>query len=168
MDLPNRKLNRLDGYDYSSPGVYFVTICTKDRVPVLSTVSARTGKDGDAKITLTEIGKLACAEIGNIESHYKNVTIDKFVIMPNHIHLLIRITERINPFPTRYDISNVVGKFKAAVTRNVGKAFMPSAPKVLWQPSFYDHIIRSEQDYREIWEYIDNNPAKWVYNSTQV
>ena len=78
--------------------------------------------------------------------------------MPNHIHLLIRITERINPFPTkRYDIPNVIGKYKAAVTRRVGNAFMHSVK--LRQTSFHDHIIRDEADYRRIWTYIDTNPA---------
>lgn len=163
MNLPNRKRNRLTGYDYSSPGIYFVTICTKDRAPILSRISAGTTVLDDPQNELSEIGKLVHMEICNIETHYKNVAIDKFVIMPNHVHLLIRITERINPFPTkRYDIPNVVGKFKAAVTRAVGKAFMPSAPKPLWQSSFHDHIVRGEKDYKKLWEYIENNPAKWA------
>ena len=85
----------------------------------------------------------------------------KYVIMPNHIHLTVQITERINPFPTiKCDVSNIVGKFKAAVTRNVGKAFMPSANENIWQTSFHDHIIRGEEDYLKIWNYIDTNPQK--------
>ncbi len=163
MNLPNRKRNRLAGYNYSTSGAYFVTICTKDRAPILSKISVGTAVFGGPQNELSEIGKIVYAEICNIETHYENVVIDKFVIMPNHVHLLIRITERINPFPTKQcDVPNIVGKFKAAVTRAVGKAFMPSVPKAVWQTSFHDHIIRSEQDYREIWKYIDNNLAKWT------
>ena len=161
MDYPNRKAPRIRGYDYSTPGVYFITVCTKDRAPIFGTIS-----NGDIyhkpEMHLSKIGTIAENEILNVDKHYANVKIDKYVIMPNHIHILIRITERINPFPTtpKYDIPNIVGKFKAAVTRNVGKAFMPSAN--LWQTSFHDHIVRGEQDCREIWQYIDTNPQKWT------
>lgn len=99
----------------------------------------------------------------NIETHYENIKIDKFAIMPNHIHLIIKIAERINPFPTsKYDISNVIGKYKAAVARNVGNAFMHSEKIKIRQTSFHDHIIRNENDYLRIWKYIDTNPIKWL------
>ena len=76
--------------------------------------------------------------------------------------IVIKETEGINPFPTiKYDISNVIGKFKAGVTRNVGNAFMHSAKKTIWQRSFHDHIIRGDSDYKKIWEYIDTNVIKW-------
>ena len=113
-------------------------------------------------VLLSPIGNLAKQELLNIETHYDNIKIDKFAIMPNHIHLIIQITERINPFPTKkHDISNVVGKYKAAVTRRVGNAFMHSEKIKIWQTSFHDHIIRGEKDYLKIWDYIDNNPQKW-------
>lgn len=71
-------------------------------------------------------------------------------------------TEWMNPFPTiQYDISNIVGKFKAGVSRIVGNAFMHSAKSPIWQNSYHDHIIRGNKDYRRIWEYIDTNVAKW-------
>ena len=71
-------------------------------------------------------------------------------------------TERINPFPTKkHDISNIIGKFKAGVKRNVGNAFMHSAPKTIFQSSLHDHIIRNENDYKKIWEYIDTNVIRW-------
>ena len=76
--------------------------------------------------------------------------------------MIIRISERINPFPTkRFDISNVIGKYKAAVTRAVGNAFMHSEKNKLWQKSFYDHIIRDDGDYIKIRNYIETNPQKW-------
>lgn len=159
MQLPKRKPARLKDYDYSTPGAYFLTVCTHNRKSLFGNI---VGGDifSTPQIMLSSVGKIVNDEILNIETHYKNIKIDKFVIMPNHIHLIVRITERINAFPTiKYDIPNVIGKFKASVTRNVGKAFMPSVK--LWQDSFYDHIIRGEEDYKEIWQYIDINPAKW-------
>jgi len=161
MDLPKRKGTRLQNYDYSQNGACFVTICANNRKNLFGNIIS-----GDVlsppKNILSPIGDIVNCEILNIEKHYNNIKVDKYIIMPNHIHLLIRITERINPFPTsRYDIPNVIGKFKAAVTRNVGKAFMPSEKIKIWQSSFHDHIIRDEQDYQKIWQYINTNALKW-------
>ena len=75
--------------------------------------------------------------------------------MPNHVHLLLRIREddggRMISAPT---ISTVVGQMKRYVSKQVGTA--------LWQKSFHEHVVRGEQDYREIWNYIDGNPARWA------
>ena len=112
-------------------------------------------------VCYSPIGKIACECLQNVELHYDNVKIDNWVIMPNHIHILLQITERINPFPTKaYDVPNIIGKYKAAVTRAVGNAFMHSGK--LWQTSFYDHIVRNDEDYKNIWQYIDGNPSKWL------
>ncbi|MBQ3127521.1 MAG: transposase [Clostridia bacterium] len=161
MDLPKRKPTRLKKYDYSTPGAYFVTICTKNRKNLFGKIDCKA-------MTLNYLGLIVNQEINNIEKHYTNIKIDKYIIMPNHIHMIIIITEKpdqtagMNPCPTiRYDIPNVVGKFKAAVTRNVGNAFMHSVKGNLWQISFNDHIIRGEKDYHKIWEYIDANVLKW-------
>ena len=161
MNLPKRKPTRLKDYDYSTAGYYFITICTNNRKNSFCNIVGDGALDLP-KIKLTDIGEFAKQELLNIERHYDNIKIDKFVIMPNHIHLIIQITERINPFPTiNFNISNVVGKFKAAVTRNVGNAFMHSEKNQIWQRSFHDHIIRGENDYLKIWNYIDTNPQKW-------
>lgn len=93
--------------------------------------------------------------IKNIENIYKNITVDKYVIMPNHIHLLLQIHSvnggRPMVVPT---IDRVIQQTKGYITKQIGKA--------IWQPRFYDHIIRGDQDYQEIWQYIENNPAKWA------
>ena len=159
MEFPKRKPTRLKNYDYSQNGYYFITICTHNRKCIFSNIV----EEGlaSAEMQLTQLGEIAKRELLKIETHYDNINIDKFVIMPNHIHLIVKITERINPFPTiKYDISNVIGKYKAAVTRNVGNAFMHS--EKIWQTSFHDHIIRGEKDYLKIWNYIDTNPQKWT------
>ena len=98
------------------------------------------------------------------EYDYSNIKIDNYVVMPNHIHMIITIeeTERINPFPTlKYDIPDVIGKLKAGISRNVGNAFMHSEKQKIWQTSFHDHIIRGEKDYQKLWEYIDTNVIQW-------
>lgn len=112
---------------------------------------------------LSDIGTIAQREIAAIASRYANIHIDKYVIMPNHIHMIVVVSQagRMNPSPTTIDIPNVIGKWKAGVTRSVGNAFMHSVKVPIWQRSFHDHIIRGEDDYRKIWQYIDQNVLKW-------
>ena len=118
MILPKRKRTRLTGYDYNKPGAYFITICTHNRECLLGNVVGQ--GLAPAEINLSWYGKIAKDQLLDLEKRYKSIKIDKYVIMPNHIHLIIRITERINAFPTKkYDISNVVGKFKALVMNKV-------------------------------------------------
>ena len=125
MEHIKRKSPRLKEYDYSQNGAYFVTICTQGRCNLFG-----------LEPELTPMGKIAKEQIELLKTRYDEITIDKYVVMPNHIHMIITIseTERINPFPTKkYDIPNVIGKFKAGVTRCVGNAFMHSAKKKIWQ-----------------------------------
>ncbi|MBQ4617253.1 MAG: transposase [Clostridia bacterium] len=160
MDLPNRKRTRLKHYDYSTPGAYFVTICTCNHQKILGNIT-----DGDMytapSMQLSAIGTVAQNAILEIEEHYANIQIDKWVVMPNHIHMIVRITARMNPCPTAYDIPNVVGKFKAAVTREIRKEGLRAPTEKIWQFSYHDHVVRGQADYDAIWTYIDNNPAKW-------
>ncbi len=156
-DLPKRKPARLKEYDYSVPGAYFVTVCTHQKLHLF-------GKVVNGEMQLNDLGTIVHQEILKIEAHYDNVKVDKFIVMPNHVHMIIVLldAEGINPFPTKqYDIPNIIGKLKAGVTRIVGNVFMHSANKPIWQRSFHDHIIRNEQDYLKIWNYIDTNAGKW-------
>ena len=158
--MPNRKKPRLAGYDYSTPGAYFVTICTHEKKCVFGNI-LEGELVGEAQMVCSSVGEIARKCLLETEKHFQNVKVDNWVIMPNHIHILFRIegsAERIYPFTT-VNISDIVGTFKAAVTRAVGKAYMPSAK--IWQSSFYDHIIRNETDYTNIWNYISGNPSKW-------
>ena len=88
-------------------------------------------------------------------AHYKNIAIDKYCIMPDHVHLILRIEPdsdgRIISAPT---VSTVIGSMKRWVSKQVGRS--------VWQKSFYDHIIRNQQDYDAVWEYIENNPLNHV------
>ena len=156
MDLPKRKSTRLKNYDYSSCGAYFITICTQNKEKILSHIVG----EGFPLPKLSPKGEKADKLINFIPEKYEHITVDKYVIMPNHIHFLLSIKNqngRGNPSPT---IENVIGWFKYQSTKEINAAFGTSG-KTIYQRSFYDHIIRNEQDYKEIWNYIENNPIKW-------
>lgn len=149
IDLPKRKANRLANYDYSQNGAYFITICVKDKEPILSRIS-KTDLINPAKIKLSKIGIIIKDAIIKIPEHYNGVFVDNHIIMPNHIQLIIRIQNdsgRIISVPT------IIGSMKRYVSKKVGTS--------IWQKSFYDHIIRDEADYLTKWKYIDDNPEKW-------
>ncbi len=154
MELKIRKKLRLENYDYSQNGAYFVTVCTQKRRNILSRINVGEGFHPLPVIELSEIGKEIENTIHFINKNYNNVFIDKYVIMPNHIHLIIFLgCENLgghgNP-----PLQNVVGQLKSFTTKKYGEVF--------WQRSFYEHIVRNEKEYNEIWEYIDTNPLKWV------
>lgn len=156
----------MKNYDYSNYGAYFVTVCTKGKRRC-SVILQETVPSVSRTCSCLNTVKSSGEEIAAIEQHYQNVVVDKYVIMPNHIHMIVFIgglmdAGRLNPSPTkRVDIPNIIGKFKAGVTRRVGDAFMHPAKGELWQRSYHDHIIRDETDYQKIWLYIDTNPVKW-------
>ena len=143
-----RKKNRLKNFDYSGNGAYFITICVKDRKKILcDIVGADTIRP--CEIMLSKYGKIVEEAINNISSVYENVTVSKYVIMPDHIHIILQIDNnngRMVSAPT------VVAGMKRYVLKKCGFS--------IWQKSYYDHIIRNQQDYNEIWEYIENNPKK--------
>lgn len=153
-ELPKRKKNRLEGYDYSAVGVYFVTICVKDRVEMLWDVGARMARPQNATYTLSPYGRAIDETIQNIPERYPMVSVDRYVIMLNHVHLLLAIhgsqDGRVMRAPT---ISNVICQMKGAVTKKIGFS--------LWQKLFHDHVVRNEEEYQKIWEYIEYNPINW-------
>ena len=165
MDLPKRKPTRLKGYDYSTPGAYFITICVKDRKQLLSKIIVGQGL-APAENQLTIYGNIAKEQLELLENRYNGIKIDKYVIMPNHIHILIsyEMPAGASPCPT---ISDIICTFKSITTRFCKKEGLNE--KHLFQSSFHDHIIRGEKDYQKIWEYIDTNVIKWekdcFYNS---
>ena len=151
-DLPVRKSIRLEGYDYSTSGAYFLTICVKDRRELLwenMPVGAHS-----VRPQLSSLGKTVEVAIENIPCVYVDVKIDKYVIMPNHIHMILNIREncggRTLCAPT---VSRVVRQMKEYVTKQIGYS--------IWQKSYHDHIIRTEADYQKISQYIEENPACW-------
>ena len=154
MELPTRKQNRLAQYDYRTPNAYFITICTNNRRNLFwKDVGAII--DRPENVPLTSLGMVAQQSIRDISSHYPAITVDHSVIMPNHIHLLLQIHTDANGrsmiAPT---ISTVVRLMKGTVSKQAGFA--------VWQKGFYDHVIRNENDYQDIWNYIEGNPSKWT------
>ncbi len=152
--LPKRKQLRIKDFDYSDAGAYFVTICTSDRRKVFWS-DCRGELCSPENLPLSETGLIVNKEISKLEFIYNNVNVDKYCIMPDHIHLILRIESEENGrtqfAPT---LSRIIKQFKGAITKQIGKS--------VWQRSFYDHKIRNHEDYLEIWEYIENNPCKYL------
>lgn len=157
MELPERKQNRLSGYDYSQNGAYFVTICAQNREALFSSIVGGGFPVPIVSVELTAKGGIVEQFIGGIPQKYPCVNAEKYVIMPNHIHVLLLICGTGNPSPT---VGTVIGWFKYQTTKQINLLRGTPGDK-LWQRSYHDHIIRDEQDYREIWQYIDENPLKW-------
>lgn len=165
------KSARLRGWDYRSPGWYFVTICTRDHTCVL-------GDSVRGQIRLSPSGKVADSELRNVPSHYLNISIDCFIVMPNHIHAIIVIdggqhshppnleTRGEPPYrnglivipPKAGSLAAIVRSYKAGVTRHCHEMGLKS---FAWQAGFYDHIVRANQPLQAIRAYIQENPANW-------
>ena len=162
----NRKRNRLAGYDYITPGYYFVTICTKGMLEYF-------GRVQNAKMELNGAGKIVHKCWFDLPNHYKNCKLHAFIIMPNHIHGIIKIigngfkpfqnepttnnSNGFKPFPT-YGLSEIVRGFKTFSSKYINQK---SKQKFTWQKSFYDHIIRNNDELNRISYYIEKNPLLW-------
>ena len=154
MELPNRKPTRLNNYDYNSNGYYFVTICTNNKRKILCDIVGDGALDVP-QIVLSKIGKIVEKYIIS-SNNICEITVDKYVIMPNHIHLILIVENNgtsKSPSPTNNIISHTVSTLKRFINHEVGNN--------IFQRSFHDHIIRDEADYLKIWNYIDTNPQKW-------
>ena len=151
-ELPKRKHPRLKDYDYSLGGAYFITICTNNRRSILSRVVGR--GLGPAAIEMSHYGEIAEQELLSLEQRYPFLTVDAYVIMPNHIHVLFVLQNQTAGASPRPTISDVVCAYKSLTTRRCqcGKLF---------QTSFHDHVIRDQRDYDDIYRYIENNPLQW-------
>ena len=143
MDLPIRKSPRIPGYDYSSANYYFITICTHEKRCIF-------GKPG----ALNWIGQCAEENLHMISKLHPNIRIDKYVIMPNHIHVIFDIQD----VKEKENLAVVIGQYKMSVTKKIRE----KKPEFqVWQRSFHDHVIRNQSGYEKIWLYIEGNPSKW-------
>ena len=143
---PRRKRNRLEAYDYTQGGAYHIVLCTEGRKCVFSQVYE--GADTQ-QLRLYPLGQMVEQAILAIPVHYPTVEIVRYCVMPNHVHLLLRLsTEQENP-----SVSWIINQLKGAVTKKAGTK--------IWQKGFYDQVIRSEADFQAAGEYIEYNPAKW-------
>ena len=179
-ELRVRKHPRLKNYDYSSNGAYFITFCVKDRHEMLGQIVGRGIPDApslsdiDAPcVELTEYGKNVDEAIKFLNDKHQNIQIEKYVIMPNHVHMIILITNEDNsignsgedrvivknsgasgkPRPTNAIIPKHISSIKRFTNKQAGFD--------MWQDSFHDRIIRNETEYQIRWQYINENPQKW-------
>ncbi len=156
---PKRKHPRLKQYDYGLPGYFFVTIHAQADTPVLSRVG-RGLAPAEAVVTLTALGEIAQKQLLALEQRFPSVRIEKYVIMPNHIHAIIRQMETAGASP-RPTLMDVVCAYKSLTTRACNQLDQTPGRK-LFQTSFYESVLRNEKAYQECWLYIDGNPGKWL------
>ncbi|MBE6927823.1 MAG: hypothetical protein E7467_04970 [Ruminococcaceae bacterium] len=141
MDYVKRKSPRLQGYDYRTPNYYFITICTHKKINIFGTEDQR-----------NDLGNIAEKGFLQIAEHFSDIEVDKFVIMPNHVHAIIILKNE------KDNLSTVIGSYKSYVTKKIHNL----RPELtVWQKSFHDHVIRNQKSYEKIWCYIDTNPMKW-------
>jgi len=161
-EIHHRRSIRLKGYDYSSDGVYYITVCTQERVNLFGEVGV--GADSiSARMELNHAGKMIETIYNETINLYKNITSDICVIMPNHLHCIISISRAdMESAPT---IGDVMQSFKRNTTikyiNGVKSGIYPPFNKRIWQRDYYEHIIRDKNDYEQRWQYIDENPARW-------
>jgi REP element-mobilizing transposase RayT len=148
--LSKRKRTRLKEYDYSKYGFYFVTICIKNRREFFSRVV-------NSNIVLTKYG-LIVDQILKTLSDFYSVEIDYYVIMPDHLHLILILDNGLRG--KNHSLSNIIGKFKSYCTKKI-RENLTNPNEFEWQKSFFDRIIRNEKELFQIRKYIDENPLKW-------
>ena len=157
--MKDRKANRLEGYDYSRAGCYFVTICVQDKQSLFGEII----QDG---MVLNQAGEIANTRWQWLSERYDYVELDEYVVMPNHFHGILIIQprrDRSRPVPTDVlkikSLSELIGAFKTTSSKRIREDGLACFK---WQRSFYDHVIRDDEDLKRVREYIQNNPLKWV------
>ena len=160
---PTRKTLSLQTHDYSQPAAYFLTICTDQKRCRLSRVN-------DGQVTLTPAGHIVHQSWHDLPTRFPHVIQDVFVIMPNHIHAILFVGAGLAP-PTvntstgsaaapKVSLSGIVGAFKSISTINTNR-LSQTPGDLLWQRSYYEHIIRDAEDMKKVQRYILENPMRW-------
>lgn len=146
-----RRTPRLDGYDYSQAGLYFITICTKNRESLFGAVV-------NEAMQRNQYGEIVAEEWLLLPQRYAIVSVADFVVMPNHFHSVLEISQR--PEVT-IPLSMVVGSFKSGIARRIN--LLRARPgQTVWQRSFHDRIVHNEDELIRIQQYIANNPLRWA------
>lgn len=168
---------RLTGYDYTTEGIYFITICSLNRAPIFGDVAGE-------NVALTRVGQLVEESWLDLPNHHPNVSLDLHVVMPNHFHGLVVLSDLIDTSafdsgmrgqarrgraataeafgkPVSGSIPTIIRSFKSAATRRANNE-SGHRKGAIWQRNYYEHIIRDEQTLLRAREYIQNNPLKWM------
>ena len=174
--MPKKRKNiRLRGFDYSSEGLYFITICCQDRACLFGDIE-------NGEMILNDAGKMVKSGWFKIQERYKNIQLHEYVVMPNHFHAILEIvgaplvgvrnennaTGKGQPqgiAPTGKTVGDMVGAFQSIVTveyiRGVKTLGWKPFDGKLWQRNYYEHIIRNDTSFQRIRNYIVNNPGNW-------
>lgn len=161
-----RKASRLPGYDYSQGGVYFLTICAAEHEPLFGRVEfpetcVGGGVPDALHVRLSRAGTEIQFRITEMIRRYEGISLCHYVIMPNHVHLLLQLENGPSgtPAPTHEQRANqIVPAFVSTLKRMTNKR----CGQNLWQRGYHDHVVRNDADYLRIWQYIETNPAKWA------
>jgi putative transposase len=162
---------RLAGWDYGSHGLYFITICTKDRVPYFGEIETGQTQNKEtqsiASLRMTDIAKIAYDNWLQIPAFHPYVEVDAFVIMPDHIHGILFINKPdklswdVNKFGAqRNNLASIIRGYKSSVKQFA----MLNSLGFAWQPGYYDRVIRNQREYENIIQYIYDNPDQWLLN----
>ncbi len=172
--IHHRRSIRLQNYDYRQAGAYFVTICTRGRETVFGDIV-------DDAMHLNAYGQIVVEDWAWLADQFTYIDLDAWVVMPNHLHGIIVITDEANlrddsgregdssiaPTGVRLPLGRIVGAFKTMATKHVNEwRETPGMP--LWQRNYYEHVIRDDGDLHRIREYIAANPAHWLEDSEYV
>jgi putative transposase len=170
--MKHRRSIRLQHYDYAQAGAYFVTICTQHRACVL-------GEVVDGQMQLSALGQIVADGWLWLAQQYAHVQLDEWVVMPNHVHGIILLTDEArvdgdkggsrtaptNPHNVpRKPLGQLVGAFKTVTTKRVN-ALRETPAAVFWQRDFHEHVIRNEADLARLQTYVANNPLQWMLDS---
>jgi len=175
--IHNRRSIRLKGYDYSRPGLYFITICCKDRACLFGDVI-------DGIMILNNPGHMVNREWLKLPKRFKNIKLHEYIVMPNHFHGILEIVgadlvnapadeniDKGHPQGDAPTVGDMIGAFQSIVTvkyiRGVKSFGWEPFNGKLWQRNYYEHIIRNRQSYWRISNYIKNNPANWEKDKLQ-
>jgi putative transposase len=156
---------RLSNWDYGSHGLYYITICTKDRAHYFGQITSSPETQNIASLHLTQIGDIAYRNWLDIPNHFPFIELDEFVIMPNHVHGILFINKPNKEFWEKNKFG-VQSQNLAAVIRGYKASVKTHATinniEFHWQPRYYDRVIQNEKEYLNIREYIFNNPEQWL------
>jgi REP element-mobilizing transposase RayT len=167
--IPHRRSVRLQGYDYSQNGAYFITVCVQNK-------EWRFGKIADGEMRMSALGEIVVTEWMKTTTARNGIALGVWVVMPNHFHGIIHLNDGILTMdkmdmidsipverfgkPAVRSIPTIIRSFKSATTRQVNQLRRTPGVK-LWQRGYYEHVIRDDGEYELVAEYIRSNPANW-------
>ena len=174
-EFPKRKPTRLKNFDYSSVGAYFVTICIRDRMHILSeivktdlTAADKTNRSAvgeglappEITVKLKPCGEIVKEQLQLIEIRFQGVTVEDYIIMPDHIHAVIFLRGKAGGASPSPPVNDVICAFKSLTSRSCKQKY---GIEKMFQRSFDEHIVRDREDYETRRKYIYENPKRWYY-----